>query len=70
MKERKTCPKKKEKNLAQKMRDLEIFNKVAVDRELKMAELKKKIKELEAKLITRIKTRIYTDILRIRKKSV
>jgi PAS domain S-box-containing protein len=38
------------KELKKKVRDLEIFHKVAVDRELKMAELKRRIKQLEAEL--------------------
>jgi PAS domain S-box-containing protein len=45
-----TLIKDKEKELARKMRDLEIFNKAAVGRELKMEELKARIRELEAKL--------------------
>lgn len=39
-----------EEELKKKMRDLEIFNKAAVGRELKMKELKARIKELEEKL--------------------
>jgi PAS domain S-box-containing protein len=42
--------KKMEDELKKKMRDLEKFQKVAVDRELRMVELKKKIKELEVRL--------------------
>ncbi|MDO8436466.1 MAG: PAS domain-containing protein [bacterium] len=41
--------KRAEEELVRRMTDLEKFNKVAVDRELKMIELKNKIKELEAK---------------------
>ncbi|MBU1147140.1 MAG: hypothetical protein KKD11_02210 [Candidatus Omnitrophica bacterium] len=36
--------------LKKKMRDLETFRKIAVGRELTMVELKKRVKELEAKL--------------------
>ena len=39
--------KKAEEELKKKMRELETFQKVAVGRELKMIELKKKIEELE-----------------------
>jgi PAS domain S-box-containing protein len=39
-----------EKRLAKKLRDFEIFYKAAIDREIKMKELKKKIAELEAKV--------------------
>ena len=39
-----------EKQLAKKLRDLEIFYKAAVDREMKIKELKKKVMELEAKV--------------------
>jgi len=42
--------KKMEEELQKKMHDLERFNKLAVGRELKMIELKKRIKELEARL--------------------
>ncbi len=42
--------KRTEEELKKKMRDLERFSKIAVDRELKMKELKARIKELEAKL--------------------
>lgn len=38
------------KQLYAKMRDLESFNKIAVGREVTMAELKKKVQELEARL--------------------
>ena len=38
-----------QKQLQEKMRQLEIFHKTAVGRELKMKELKQRIKELEAK---------------------
>ena len=38
-----------EKQLAKKLRDLEIFYKAAIDREMKIKELKKKVAELEAK---------------------
>lgn len=37
-----------EKELKKKIRDLEVFNKVAIERELKIIELKKKIKKIEA----------------------
>ncbi len=39
--------KKSEKELLKKIHDLEIFNKAAVEREIKMIELKKKIEELK-----------------------
>jgi PAS domain S-box-containing protein len=39
-----------EKQLAKKLRDFEIFYNAAVDREMKIKELKKKIQELEAKI--------------------
>jgi len=42
--------KDKEKELAKKMCDLEIFHKFAVGKELDMEKLRKRIKELEAKL--------------------
>jgi PAS domain S-box-containing protein len=42
--------KKTEGALKEKMQDLERFSKFAVDRELKMEELEKKVKELEEKL--------------------
>jgi len=45
-----TFIKDKEKELAKKIHDLETFHKVAVGRELKMEELRKRIRELEAKL--------------------
>ncbi|MDD5774040.1 MAG: PAS domain-containing protein [bacterium] len=45
-----TFIKDKEKELKRKLHDLEIFSKAAVGRELKLIELKKKIKELETKL--------------------
>jgi len=44
--------KKMEDDLREKMNDLERFSKFAVDRELKMEELEKKIKELEKKFGT------------------
>jgi len=43
--------KRVEDELKKKMRALERFQKVAVDRELKMVELKEKLKELEARLV-------------------
>ena len=42
--------KKAQQELRDKMSDMEKFHKVAVDRELKMIELKERIKELEGKL--------------------
>jgi len=42
-----TDSKKIQDELKEKMQDLERFSKFAVDRELKMEELEKKIKELE-----------------------
>jgi len=39
-----------QKEINEKIEELEMFNKLAVDRELKMIELKNKIKELEEKL--------------------
>ncbi|MCX5666974.1 MAG: PAS domain-containing protein [Candidatus Omnitrophica bacterium] len=39
-----------EKQLAKKLRDFEIFYKAAIDREMKIKELKKKVSELEAKM--------------------
>lgn len=41
--------KKAESTMEKKVKELELFNKVAVDRELKMIELKNKIRELEKK---------------------
>ena len=38
-----------ERQLAKKLRDFEIFYKAAIDREMKIKELKKKVAELEAK---------------------
>jgi len=46
-----TDRKRAEGELKKRMRELETFQKVAVGRELKMVELKKRIKELEASLI-------------------
>lgn len=48
-----TDSKKIQDELKEKMQDLERFSKFAVDRELKMGELEKKIKELEEKLKAR-----------------
>jgi len=45
-----TDRKRAEDELKKRMRELEIFQKVAVGRELKMVELKKRIKELETRL--------------------
>ena len=45
--------KKIQDELKEKMQDLERFSKFAVDRELKMEELEKKIKKLEEKLEAR-----------------
>jgi len=45
-----TDMKKAEKELKKKMKDLETFQKAAVGRELKMVEMRKRIKELEGKL--------------------
>lgn len=42
--------KKLDEELKQKLHDSEVFHKAAVERELKMVELKKRIKELEAGL--------------------
>jgi len=42
--------KKQEEAFAKKLRDLEIFYKAAVDREMKIKELKKLVQELEAKI--------------------
>ncbi|MFA5085960.1 MAG: PAS domain-containing protein [Candidatus Omnitrophota bacterium] len=39
-----------EKQLIKKLRDLEIFYKAAIDREMKIKELKKRVAELEAKI--------------------
>lgn len=39
-----------EKQLAKKLRDLEIFYKAAIDREMKIKELKKRVAELESKV--------------------
>jgi predicted nucleic acid-binding Zn-ribbon protein len=39
-----------QEKLEKKVKDLEIFQKVAIDRELKMVELKKKISQLEERL--------------------
>jgi len=39
-----------EKELKEKMKDLEIFHDAAVDRERKMEEMRSKIEELENKL--------------------
>ncbi len=39
-----------EKQLAKKLRDLEIFYRAAIDREMRIKELKKKVKELEEKI--------------------
>jgi len=39
-----------EEELRGKIHDLEVFNRISVDRELKMVELKKKIEELESKV--------------------
>ena len=48
-----TDSKKIQDELKEKMQDLERFSKFAVDRELKMEELEKKIKELEERLEAR-----------------
>jgi len=45
-----TKSKQAERDLKDKIHDLEVFRKVALDREAKMIELKKKIKELESRL--------------------
>ena len=45
-----TKRKQAEKDLKDKLYDLETFRKIAIDRELKMIELKQKIKDLEKKL--------------------
>lgn len=45
-----TRRRKMEEELKEKMRDLERFNKVAIGRELKMMELKGKIRELEQRI--------------------
>jgi hypothetical protein len=45
-----TQRKKVEEDLNKKMTELERFNKLTVGRELKMVELKNRIKELEGKL--------------------
>ena len=42
--------KKTEEEIKKKIQDLERFQKVAVDRELKMIELKKRISDLETKI--------------------
>lgn len=42
--------KEKEKELREKVEELEVFNKLAVGRELKMIKLKEEIKELKAQL--------------------
>ncbi|MEI8176110.1 MAG: PAS domain S-box protein [Candidatus Omnitrophota bacterium] len=42
--------KRVEKTLCDKMRELEIFNKAAVDRELTMVELKRKVQKLETQV--------------------
>lgn len=39
-----------DEEMEKRLREAELFNKVAIDRELKMVELKKKIEELESKL--------------------
>ena len=41
---------KQEEALAKKVRDLEIFYKATIDREMKIKELKKKVQELESKI--------------------
>lgn len=45
-----TDRKKSEEEIKKRTKELEKFNKIAVGRELKMVELKKKVKELESKL--------------------
>jgi len=45
-----TGRKEEELQLQQKISELEMFNKITVERELRMIELKKKIEELEARL--------------------
>ena len=48
-----TESKKMQDELKEKIEDLERFSKFAVDRELKMEELEKKVKELEERLKVR-----------------
>ena len=55
MKKQGTISKKKEKELNKRVKDLEKFYRLTIDRENKMIELKKEIKELKEKINKEIK---------------